>query len=200
MPDVRGLGERAVESALTALASALGTAGVGWMIIGGIAAIARGVRRMTTDIDAVVTGSEVGVNTLIATLEAAQIVPRIERAAEFAQENLVLLLRHRPSGVDLDVSLAWTEFELEAIEARTPARYGNVEVPMARAEDLVIYKAMAGRPKDVDDASTLLLLHRGVDLVRVRRHVHTLAMLADEPDLEKGFEAILSRVEAMKNR
>jgi hypothetical protein len=196
----RDLGERSLETALSALAAALDSTGIGWMIIGGIAVIARGVRRMTTDIDAVVQGDAIDVEALITTLAKHQIVPRIEGAIEFAQANLVLLLRHEPSYVDLDVSLAWTNFEIEAIAGRDTVLYGNVSAPMARAEDLVIFKAMATRPKDVEDASSLLLLHEGIDLARVRRHVHDLAILADEPDIERGLESIIARVHSLRRQ
>ncbi len=45
-----------IEDALTALSAALDELGVPWMVIGGIAVIAHGVQRMTTDIDAVIEG------------------------------------------------------------------------------------------------------------------------------------------------
>lgn len=43
-----------LERALQAVARSLDAAGAPWAVIGGLAVIARGVRRMTTDIDAVV--------------------------------------------------------------------------------------------------------------------------------------------------
>jgi hypothetical protein len=200
VPSSNDLGERSIEAALSALTAALGSTGVGWMIIGGIAVIARGVRRMTTDIDAVVQGDAIGVETLVATLAKHRIVPRVDRAVEFAEANLVLLLRHEPSSVDLDVSLAWTSFELEAISACETSSFGKVVAPMARAEDLVILKAMAARPKDIEDASALLLMHDNIDLARVRRHLHDLATLADEPELELGLESIIARVRSVRRQ
>jgi hypothetical protein len=43
------------------------------MIIGGIAVIARGVRRFTADIDAAVRGDQVDVDTLLASLAKKRI-------------------------------------------------------------------------------------------------------------------------------
>jgi hypothetical protein len=200
VPDSHDQGERSIEAALGALSTALGSTGVGWMVIGGIAVIARGVRRMTTDIDAVVQGDAISVEALVATLGKQRIVPRVDRAIEFAEANLVLLLRHEPSHVDLDVSLAWTTFEIEAIAACETTVYGKVVAPMARAEDLVILKAMAARPKDIEDASALLLMHDDIDLARVRRHLHDLATLADEPELEQGLESIIARVHSVRRQ
>ncbi len=162
------------------------------MIIGGIAVISHGVRRMTTDIDAVLAGGTLDIRTLLEIMANHKISPRIGSAAEFAHAHQVLLLRHDPTGVELDVSLAWTSFELEALKRCKPARFGDVSAPMARPDDLVIFKAMAARSRDIEDASTLLLMYPDIDLARVRRHLHDLATLADEPILEAGLEAIIA--------
>jgi hypothetical protein len=168
------------------------------MIIGGIAVIARGVRRFTTDIDAAVRGDDVSVDQLLSTLARNHIAPRIEDAAQFARENLVLLLRHVPSGVDFDVSFAWTEFEHEAIAAATVATFGTVEAPMARPEDLVIFKSIAGRGKDMDDVVALLALYPKLDLARVRARVRELARLAEMPELASGLDAAIKSTRPRK--
>jgi hypothetical protein len=66
---------------------------------------------MTTDIDAVIQGDAIAVGELIARLKEQRIVPRIASADAFAAKNLVLLTRHEPTEVDLDLSLGWTPFE-----------------------------------------------------------------------------------------
>ena len=53
--------------------------------IGGIAVIARGVRRMTTDIDAAVRGDQVDVATFLDALAKKRIVPRINDVERFAR-------------------------------------------------------------------------------------------------------------------
>jgi hypothetical protein len=188
--------ENRLEKALAVIASALRASGVPWMVIGGIAIIARGVRRMTTDIDVVVRGDETTPAAMLRALATRRIVPRIADAEAFARERLVLLLRHRPTGVDVDLSFGWTTFEHEALEARSDATYGSVVAPMARAEDLVIFKAMAARPKDIEDATALLLMYKEIDVGRVRRHLAELAELADEPSLTSGLEAAIKLASA----
>ena len=66
------------------------------MVIGGIAVIARGVRRMTTDIDAVVRGGAIEISELLRVLARHAFRPRIDDVKAFAEKNLVLLLRHGP--------------------------------------------------------------------------------------------------------
>jgi hypothetical protein len=93
--------------------------------------------------------------------------------------------------VDLDVSLAWTEFEHAAIAAATVAAFGSVKAPMARPEDLVVFKAVAGRGKDMDDIAALLALYPKLDLSLVRARVRELAALADAPELARGLESVI---------
>ena len=196
MPVKRARGDRILERALEDLGSALDATGAKWMIIGGIAVIARGVRRFTTDIDAAVRGDDVSIARLVKALAALKITPRIPDAAAFARANLVLLVRHEPTGVDLDVSLAWSSFEHEALDASTQVRFGRVRVPMSTPADLVVFKSIAGRPRDLDDIEALLVLHPDIDLRRARQRVKELAVLAEAPELLKGFDVAARRARA----
>ena len=161
------------------------------MVIGGIAVIAHGVQRMTTDIDAVIRGDALKVAALLEILGKHRIVPRVRNAKAFAAKNLVLLMRHQSTEVDLDLSLGWTAFEREAIAARASTRYGKVFAPMARVEELLVFKAIAGRAHDIDDAVTLLTLYPHVDLKGVRSRVVALADLAEAPELILGLDQIV---------
>jgi hypothetical protein len=177
----RGRGERRLEDALEALGRALNALDVPWMLIGGLAVIARGVRRFTTDIDAVVQGDAVDLDALLRSLSRNNIVPRVPDAKVFATANLILLVIHEPSGVELDVSLGWTGFEQEALDARSPVAFGPLRIPTASAEDLIIFKIVAAREIDLQDATTLLILYPKIDLVRIRKRVRELAELMEEP-------------------
>jgi hypothetical protein len=161
------------------------------MVIGGLAVIARGVRRFTTDIDAVVQGDAIEIDAVLRQLARRRIVPRIANATAFARTNLILLVQHEPSGVELDVSLGWTGFEREALAARSSVTFGGVTVPMAAAEDLVIFKLLAARPRDIDDATALIALHPKMDSTRIRRRVQELAALIDEPQRVQLLDRLL---------
>jgi hypothetical protein len=193
MPNERVRPERLLEEALEALARGLTGSGAPWMVIGGIAVIARGVRRFTTDIDAVVRGDAVQPESLLRGLAEQAIVPRIEDALAFAEANLVLLLRHEATGVDLDVSLAWSAFEHDALATSTLTSFGNVRAPMCTPADLVVFKAIAGRPKDIEDAEALLALYPDLDRERVRRRVAELSALAEAPEILSALDELLSR-------
>jgi hypothetical protein len=185
---------KGIHRALEDLASVLDKHRGRSVVIGGIAVIARGVPRVTRDIDVAFSGPEVTVRGLVADLELAGIVPRIDDAIAFAAESQVLLARHVETGVDIDVSLAWLPFEMEAIAGAGPAMLGSARLQVAQPEDLVIYKAVAWRPQDQQDVERLLVLHGArMDLARIRRHVRELGEAMEE-DRVRELDALILRV------
>ncbi len=188
-------------AALAQLREALDASRAPWMCIGGIAVIAQGVRRTTTDIDATLRAEGIDLDALIRLFARHGIRPRIANASAFARKSQVLLLEHAATGVELDVSLAWLSFEHEALAAHAIVDFAGVKAPMARPEDLLIYKLFAARPQDLKDAETLLLLHRArIDLARVRRILEQLAEMSDEPAVANRLDEMVARRSAPRTR
>jgi len=188
-----------LDEALRALIAGLEASARPSMIIGGIAVIARGVPRLTRDIDATIAGGGTDLSDLVTVLRRHDIAPRIEDAVQFARQNHVLLLRHTPTGIDVDLSLAWLPFELEAIAASELIPLHGARAHVARAEDLVIYKVAAWRPQDQQDVERLLALHgEQMDLARVRAAVRELATTLEEPRRIEEFERVLARALALQ--
>jgi hypothetical protein len=165
------------------------------MIIGGIAVIARGVPRLTRDVDATIESEGLDVAGLIEHLRLHQLTPRSDDAVGFAAANHVLLLRHVPSGVEVDLSFASLPFELEALAAAEPLRIADVTLQVARPEDLIIYKAIAFRPQDQQDIERLVTLYAStLDMARIRETVRKLAAALDEPERLGALDLIVQRV------
>ncbi len=179
-------------AALRALGDGLEGLGLPWMIIGGVAVIASGVARYTADIDATLSAPEESLERVQAALRERGIEARIESAAAFARDHHVLLLRHESSGVPIDVSLALLPFETEALRASRAIEYAGVTVPVAAVDDLIVYKLVASRPKDIDDAARLLALHGpSLDVARIRRTVAEFAEALEDRERPAVLERLL---------
>lgn len=197
-PEVRGVvvsaPPKALESAIAALARALRLTGAPFMLIGGVAVILRGVARVTTDVDATIRADRLAIEDLFRALAGQQIVGRIPDAVDFARAHQVLLLRHESTGTPIEVSLAWLPFEHEALEHAEIIDVADSEIPVARPEDLVIYKAVAWRDRDRADVERLLVQHASsLDLDRIRRVVAEFAEVLGAPERVPELEAMIRR-------
>ncbi|MCB1032397.1 MAG: nucleotidyltransferase [Acidobacteria bacterium] len=188
--------DSALVEAIRALEGALDELGVPAMIIGGVAVIAHGISRTTIDLDATVWGEEVLPVQILQVFKKHGIEARIENAESFAAKSQVLLLIHRPSGTRVDLSLAWLPFEKEALARAVEVSIDSASFRAATPEDLVVYKAVAWRQRDLDDIENLLLLHRdSIDIERVRGLVKEFALILDDPKRVEQFEEIIRRIE-----
>lgn len=163
------------------------------MIIGDIATIARGVARRARDVQATMaTTREVGF--VFGQFERYSIRPRVDDPIAFARARQRLPMRHAPTGVDVDLSIAWLPFELDALAAAEDVLLGSVEITVTRAEDLVIYKAVTWHPHDREDVERLATLHGKImDLSRIRRVVAELAETLDDPGRANDVARALER-------
>jgi len=164
------------------------------MLIGGLAVIARGVPRLTIDIDAVVDAEGLDVDRLWEVLRDSGLEARVTDAAKLARERLVLLLQHPASGVTVDLSLGWMRFEREAMERATTVNLGGVPLPVATPEDLVVLKAVAWRAVDKLDITELIVRHHvDMDLHRMRRTVAGFYELLEVPERLEEYDLLVSQ-------
>jgi hypothetical protein len=157
------------------------------------------VARLTDDVDATVVGAEFDLEAAIIVFSHHGITPRIEDAVSFARQRQVILLHHAPSDTPLDLSLAWLPFELEALERAERLDLGGVHAPVATIDDLLVYKAIAWRPRDRDDIERLVAGGRAVDLPRVQATVDQLAEALEEPERAIRFAELVKRAHPKPN-
>lgn len=181
-------------AALRAASAGLKDARAPAMFIGGVAVIAQGVPRYTADIDATIAIDTREAAKLARTMTKHGFAPRTDDAVAFARRSRVLLLRHAASGVDLDLSFASLPFEHDALTNAETRDYAGVSIRAARAEDLLIYKIIAHRPQDLEDAERLVLLHRtAIDVARVRSVIEEIAEALDDVERAATAERLLRK-------
>jgi Nucleotidyl transferase AbiEii toxin, Type IV TA system len=152
-----------------------------YCFIGGLAVQRWGEPRETVDVDlTLVTGF--GRETPFVTALLDRFEPRIPNAATFALDTRVLLLR-AASGVGLDVALGGLPFEEEAVARSTMFTFPpDVPLRTCSAEDLLVLKAFADRPKDWVDIDGIIIRQGGaLDWDYVQRQLAPLVELKEEP-------------------
>jgi len=111
----------------------------------------------------------------------------------FAMRTRVLPLVHRATALPLDLVLAESPLEEEFALRAIPLDLGGVVVPVATAEDLIVMKVLAGRPKDIEDARGLVGAQRNkLDVQRIRTLLTQLEEAIDSVDLVGTFESLWS--------
>lgn len=180
-------------AALGDLSAWLLTTGVSGAVIGGVAASLLGRPRLTRDVDAMVLLDEGKWPAFLATGEGLGFMPRLSDALVFARKARVLLVRHEPSGIDVDVAFGGLPFEEEAIARAKWVEVGGIRIPLPTTEDLIIMKAVAHRPRDISDIEALLDVHPKLDTRRIGRWVREFSVALDMPEILRDLKALLAK-------
>ena len=168
----------------------------GWQycVIGGLALQRWGEPRETVDVDlTLLTGfgdEESYIKVLLQRFH-----PRIDEVEQFALKYRVLLLR-TDTGVGLDIALGALPFEESVIQRSSLFNFpGPALIRTCSAEDLIVMKAIAHRPKDLEDIRTLAVKYTHLDFARIERWIKEFAELLEMPELWGQIEKILKQQE-----
>lgn len=121
--------------------------GFRFCFIGGIAVQRCGNPRFTADVNLTLIAGYGRDETFVDAL-LTELSPRRPAARGFAIQHRVLLARTR-AGIDVDVALGALPFEERSVERASAWRLDDAgAIATCSAEDLVVYKAFAGRDRD----------------------------------------------------
>jgi predicted nucleotidyltransferase len=161
------------------------------VIIGGIAASLLGRPRLTADLDAVILISIDELPGLFVVTRNEGLIPRISDAETFARQHRVLLLQHDSSKINVDLSLGILPFETEMVDRGEIFSVGGIQVRLPTPEDLIILKAIAHRPKDLSDISSIADVHPNIDKERIRFWVQQFGEVLNNPGIWNDIEHLL---------
>ena len=163
------------------------------IIIGGVAASLLGRPRVTRNIDALVLLDSNGWEEFLNGGQRFGFIPRIGDPLVFAQKSRVLLVTHKPSEIDIDISFGLLPFEKEAVDRAVNTDVAGITIPLPTPEDLAIMKAVAHRPIDMADIQSLVDAQPNIDLRRVRQWVSEFSSVLELPEIYNDLEKILSQ-------
>lgn len=159
-------------------------------IIGGLALLRWGQARLTVDVDlTLLTGF--GDERKFVEALSSRFRSRVSDPVGFAFTNRVVLLQS-DSGIGLDVALAGLPFEEAAVDRATSFTYpGDVALRTCSAEDLIVMKAFAARPKDWLDVEGVLVRQAGrLDWNYVETQLQPLVELKGEPEILERLQSL----------
>jgi hypothetical protein len=176
------------------LSVALADLQVGWYVFGAQAVLHWGRPRFTEDVDVTVLPGAVENTRLLTHVERHGFTLRVEGTAEFMARTRVMPLVFSDTGWALDLVIGGPGLEEDFLRRAVPVDVApGVSVRVICAEDLIVTKVLAGRPKDLDDVRGVLLAQaERLDVGAVRETLTMLEAALGVSDLAPVFERLLA--------
>jgi hypothetical protein len=171
--------------------------GVPYAIIGGMAVQRWGEPRFTQDVDVTVAAPLDDLEGFVRAI-VARFTSRVEDAVTFARRTRVVLVRASNNcGVDISLALPGYEDQVMRRAVDYELEPGKV-VRMCSAEDLIIHKAVAGRPRDVKDIEGIVYRQRdALDVAYIRLWLSEFADVLENPELLERFETPWRKIQSV---
>ena len=126
------------------------------MLIGGQAVLLHGDARLTQDIDITLGVGPGSLPAVVKACEALSLRALPQDVEAFVQQTFVLPTVDDDTGIRVDLIFSTTPYEAGAIRRAVTERMEGESVPFASAEDLILHKLFAGRPRDVEDVAGII--------------------------------------------
>lgn len=166
-----------------------------YAVIGGMAVQWWGEPRTTQDVDLTIVAPLDRPSSVIIQQILDRFPARIENALEFARRSRVILITVS-SGCPVDISMGLPGYEDEVMRRAVEFDLEpGKAVRVCAAEDLIIHKAIAGRPQDVRDIEGIVYRQRdALGVAIIRRWLQAFAELLDDPEIVERFERPWKRI------
>lgn len=151
-------------------------------LIGGIAFGLTVIARATRDVDALIL---VNLDEPEAVWKAASELGfslRESNSLQIARQTRFLRLIYNPTKVEVDFQVGIWQFDYEVIERSQTRKLEGVDVKVIRPEDLVIMKAVAGRPQDLADIDRTFEIRADLDKTHIKNSLLEFREFVERPE------------------
>lgn len=161
-----------------------------YMIIGGQAVLLYGEPRLTRDIDITLGVNVDYLNDLLEVVRELSLKPIPENIETFVRQTMVFPAFDESTGIRVDFIFSFTPYEIEAIKRAKKIKILEQEVCFASPEDIIIHKIFAGRPRDLEDARTIILKNPGIDIQYIKNWLKEFDASSEKKNFLKTFEEL----------
>lgn len=179
------------EKLLEKIALVLGHLEIPYMIIGGQAVLLYGEPRLTRDIDITLGMGIDGLPLLLKSLGKLRLNPLPADPADFVRKTFVLPSQDEKTKIRVDFIFSFTPYEQQAIKHAKKVKIGKVKVRFASPEDVIIHKVFAGRPRDIEDAKSILIKNPKMNMNYIQKWLKEFDKVSPEKGLLKTFKSCL---------
>ena len=137
-----------------------------YVIIGGLAVSLYGEPRATFDIDVNVLLEKENLDNFLKISKKNGFYPIPSQVKSFIKKTAVIPMRFRRRGIinNCDIIIAENPIEIAAIKRGKIKNIWSLKVRFATPEDLIIHKLTSNRPKDLEDARSILMRQDKLDV------------------------------------
>ena len=168
----------AFEKLLAEISKALERENIPYMIIGGQAVLLHGEPRFTRDIDVTLGVDTDQTGRIVKIARELSLEPKEEMTEDFVKRNAVLSVEDHETKIVVDFIFSFLPYERQAIRRAKPVHIGAAKVRFATAEDTIIHKLFAGRPRDIEDVKGIVNNKRDLDKAYLKKWLADFSAVA----------------------
>ncbi len=163
-----------------------------YMVIGGQAVLLYGEPRLTRDIDITLGVDLDRLQDVLSLIKELDLTVLVQDVESFVRQTMVIPSLDKSTGIRVDFILSFTPYEQQAIKRANRINIKDQDVSFAAAEDVIIHKIFAGRPRDMEDVRSIIIKNPALDIEYIKKWLGEFDKSLDTDFLGR-FEEILGQ-------
>jgi predicted nucleotidyltransferase len=179
---------------LAKIATELNRLQIPYMVIGGQAVLLYGEPRLTKDIDITLGLGTDGFDEVKGMVHNLNLRILVDHPKAFVQKTMVLPVIDDKTGIRVDFIFSFSFYEKQAIARAKDVKLSRSMVKFASLEDVIIHKVIAGRARDLEDVTSMLLRNPDYDIKYINQWLKEFDQSLDK-NFSEQFKKMIKEIE-----